>query len=371
MGERLQAKVISGLKSADERLSHLVFSTVRANDFYETYNADYVSNAFSVRSSLEPYVKQQFATCIEHYQEGTYLEEYVVDYQQPCIIEPQQGWAINPENNTLVYESIGSQSWEMALYPSFVKYQLRAGKAQSLDTVISLSMIRSGWSNYWHFMHDILGQLLLLNEQGLAEDHPVLIPAGLVEKSFFKEAVRRSDFLSSRQWIVRNNYIKAWGALFAQRMPHAKANFDALYHTLAADKEDRSGSDKLFLTRRPPRGRTLHNYQEIEKIAESCGFTVVDTDGMPLDEQIALFAQAGHVVGIHGAGLLNILFRQPAPLHVLEIFPRAYVQIHYYWLCHHYGFAYDAVVGEDGDNHGSFYLDPTKFSRKLDQMWAK
>ncbi len=74
------------------------------------------------------------------------------------------------------------------------------------------------------------------------------------------------------------------------------------------------------------------------------------------------------MVGIHGAGLLNVLFRHPAPLHLLEIFPRSYVQIHYYWLCQHYGFAYDAVKGEDGDSHGEFSLDPAMFSQKLDQM---
>ena len=352
----------------NQSVSRHFFTVQRAKRFYHQYQPDYVSESFTINPSLAPYVRQQFATCIDHYQLGTYLEEYVVDYQQPCVIEPQQGWAIDPQNNILVYESIGSHSWETAPFPSYFKYKLRAGKTKQFDTVISLNMIRSGWSNYWHFMHDILGQLLLLEEHGLA-NYPVVIPQGLTEKQFFKDAVRRSNFLSSRQWISQNGfYVKAQRALFAQRMPHAKAHFDALYQVLKAEKENRSRADKIFLTRRPPRGRTLLNYETIEQIAHSYGFAIVDTDELNLDKQIALFASASHVVGIHGAGLLNILFRQPAPLHLLEIFPHSYVQIHYYWLCQHYGFAYDAVVGEDGDSLGEFSLNPKKFSQKLDQM---
>ena len=362
------SKAISSLKYLDRQLGHRFFSVERAERFFHTYNGDYVSKSFIIDPLLPPYVRQQFATCLEHYQLGTYLEEYVVDYHQPCVIEPQQGWAIDLRDNTLIFESIGSQSWEMAPLPSYFKYKLRAGKTKQFDTVISLNMIRSGWSNYWHFMHDILGQLLLLEEHGLA-NYPVVIPQGLAEKQFFKDAVRRSNFLSSRQWIPQDTFcVKAQRALFAQRMPHAKAHFDALYQALETEKEDRSGSDKIFLTRRPPRGRTLRNYKAIEEIAHSYGFAIVDTDELNLDKQIALFAGASHVVGIHGAGLLNILFRQPAPLHLLEIFPRSYVQIHYYWLCQHYGFAYDALVGEDGDSHGEFSLDPAMFSQKLDQI---
>lgn len=356
------------MRAINQSVSHHFFTVQRAKRFYHQYQPDYVSKSFTINPSLAPYVRQQFATCLDYYQLRTYLEEYVVDHHQPCIIEPQQGWAIDPQNSTLIYESIGSQSWEMAPFPSYLKYKLQSGKTKEFDAVISLNMIRSGWANYWHFMHDILGQLLLLEEQGLA-NYPVVIPRGLAEKQFFKDAVRRSNFLSSQQWIPQDVfYVKAQRALFAQRMPHAKAHFDALCRTLDVKKEDRFGANKIFLTRRPPRGRTLRNYKTIEEIAHSYGFAIVDTDKMNLDKQIALFAGASHVVGIHGAGLLNILFRQPAPLHLLEIFPRSYVQIHYYWLCQHYGFAYDAVVGEDGDSLGEFSLDPKKFSQKLDQM---
>jgi hypothetical protein len=359
--------MISQTRAIHQNINRYFFTVQRAEQFYYRYQADSVSRDFIVNPSLPPYVQQQFATCISHYRLGTYLEEYVVRYQRPCFIEPQQGWAIDPENSTLVYESIGSQSWEMAPLPSYLKYKL-PNKAKEFDTVISLNMIRSGWSNYWHFMHDILGQLLLLKECSLA-DYPIVIPQGLAKKQFFKDAVRRSSFLSTRQWIPQDGfYVKAQRALFAQRMPHARSHFDALYQILDAEKEDRSGVDKIFLTRRPPRGRTLRNAEVIEEIADSYGFLVVDADRLSLDEQITLFAGASHVVGIHGAGLLNILFRQPAPLYLLEIFPHSYVQIHYYWLCQYYKFAYDAVVGEDGDNLGEFTLDPKKFSQKLDQM---
>ena len=220
--------MFSPIRAINQQISLHFFKVQRARRFYHRYLTDYVTESFVINPSLTPYVRQQFATCLEHYQLGTYLEEYVVDYYQPCVIEPQQGWAIDPENSTLVYESIGSQSWEMAPLPSYLKYKL-PNKAKEFDTVISLNMIRSGWSNYWHFMHDILGQLLLLEEHGLA-NYPVVIPQGLAEKQFFKDAVRRSNFLSSRQWIPQDGfYVKARRALFAQRMPHARAHFDALY----------------------------------------------------------------------------------------------------------------------------------------------
>ena len=55
---------------------------------------------------------------------------------------------------------------------------------------------------------------------------------------------------------------------------------------------------------------------------------------MSIAEQIELFYDADYVIGVHGAGLVNIIFS--SQINVLEIFPTSYVIPHYFYLSKSY-----------------------------------
>jgi len=51
------------------------------------------------------------------------------------------------------------------------------------------------------------------------------------------------------------------------------------------------------------------------------------------------------IIGPHGAGLTNMLYRHPGNCCVIEIFPEGFTPTHYYWLAKELNFSYKAILG--------------------------
>jgi hypothetical protein len=75
---------------------------------------------------------------------------------------------------------------------------------------------------------------------------------------------------------------------------------------------------KLYVSRRTD-GRFPDNEADVESVLTTHGFDIVNLTGMPLDAQMALFANADVVVGTHGAGLANLVWCREAKTKVVEI----------------------------------------------------
>jgi capsular polysaccharide biosynthesis protein len=75
---------------------------------------------------------------------------------------------------------------------------------------------------------------------------------------------------------------------------------------------------KLYISRRTD-GRFPDNETHVESLLKSNGFDIVNLTGMPLDAQMALFANADVVVGTHGAGLANLVWCREGETKVVEI----------------------------------------------------
>ena len=107
-------------------------------------------------------------------------------------------------------------------------------------------------------------------------------------------------------------------------------------------------------------------------VLSNYGFEYVECDELSVRQQIDIFQHAGYVIGIHGAGLTNIIFRQDRPLKVLEIFSADYWNPCYYWLCVQYGFDYFSQVGSKtaaaGTSTGNFTLDIQELERQIVEM---
>ncbi len=136
--------------------------------------------------------------------------------------------------------------------------------------------------------------------------------------------------------------------------------------------EDRIGTGsynrRLFITHSPKRLRFIENNAEIAGICQKMGFEVLDFDELTLPEQIQAVGQARYVVGIHGAGLANIIFRGGRPLGLLEIYPPAtYFPFHNIMLANQLGYHCDGLIGLPGSQQfsGGFRVDPTGFRQRL------
>lgn len=76
--------------------------------------------------------------------------------------------------------------------------------------------------------------------------------------------------------------------------------------------------EKIFISRAKARRRRLVNEAEIESRLMAQGFVTVVLEDLPFLEQVRLFAHAREIVGLHGAGLTNLVFSAPGT-RVVEI----------------------------------------------------
>ena len=207
---------------------------------------------------------------------------------------------------------------------------------------------------------------MALAKKHLPPGIPFLISKNFSERPFFKAALAQSSQLANCTWIIRGEeYFYAEKAYFIQTMPNSNEQFFNVRDLLEIPESDNKVNRKIFLTRNNKRIRFLNNSSAIETIARSYGFEVIDTDTLSLLEQIKVFSETKYLVGIHGAGLTNVLYRRKAPMFVLELLPGDYLQPHYFWLSKGMGHGYSCVVGSASIYNTSFSVQPKFFEKKL------
>lgn len=295
------------------------------------------------------------------------LREYVLQCDD-CIIEPKYGWGILYSSNKLVFDSISNNAWIETYHPSFINYIVKKSNAHLYPEIISIRMLKGGQKNFWHFFHDLLGQVCLAQKYKL--DHlPFVISKQLYDQPYYQQAVARSSYLQGLTWVVQDKqYIKAETAYYMQKELNSNEQFIWAREILEVPDADPQQKRKVFLTRNKNRIRHINNSLEIEKIAIHYGFEIVDTDNLTLDMQIKLFSEIEFLIGIHGAGLTNMIFRKSAPMNILEIFPMDYIQPHYYWLGKGLGHSYHCLTGGTTLRDTSFSMNAEQFDKKLKEF---
>lgn len=286
--------------------------------------------------------------------------EYLLEYNKQCFIEPRYGWLITNEN-IVFRRSVPHGITELTPLPHYIYYKRK--KKKYLREALPLFY---NWFNYWHFYNDIIGSLMVLDKLDFDKSVPVVVPAKALKLSYVK------DFFSA-------SYSKKWNWFFVDEMTYVQLDRAYIVKSfanvkdqflLAADifrtEKRYPGNRKIFLNRGSIRKRNIINIEEVLPIISDYEFESVDTDGMTVYQQKALFESAGTILGIHGAGMANMFFRYPESCSILELFPKDKYPIHYYWLARELGFKYDAISGETNENE-SFILSGQKLRNLLEK----
>ncbi len=293
-------------------------------------------------------------------------EEFLLVFNKNCIVEPEYGWAI-VNSNRLLYYSLGvSRTW-FQRKPSIFKL-LGTKETQAIQKAISLR--DTGEENYFHFYNDVLGKLFFLQQNGIAiKNIPIIVSKKTWSKEYFRYFLENSSLLQSLNWIVQDKqYIQCESVIFCKPLTH-RIDLWKLVTSLVVINKNSSGENKVFITRAKARLRFIENSIEIETIATRLGFLVIDTDQLSMAEQIQLFSSTRYLIGIHGAGLTNLVY-QNGSCKVLELFPppdQGYLPYHYILLAKMFGFQYSAMIGQPGKEKysGGFYLPPDEFENQL------
>jgi capsular polysaccharide biosynthesis protein len=91
-----------------------------------------------------------------------------------------------------------------------------------------------------------------------------------------------------------------------------------------ANCDDERRPDRIYISRRDARRRTVHDEPRLIAALQARGFREVLLEAMSLQEQIRTFRAANFVVAPHGAGLANLAFCKRGG-QVIELFNNGYV----------------------------------------------
>ncbi|RNL63773.1 glycosyltransferase family 61 protein [Nocardioides marmoriginsengisoli] len=180
-----------------------------------------------------------------------------------------------------------------------------------------------GDANYYHFLHDVLPRLSVLEQAGVERPDRWYVPY-------------------SKGW--QRDLLAVWGigpddVVNSSEVPHVRAETLVVPSLASIDERNppwvsevirermvpaglqRVPGKHLYLTRGAARNnRSVLNETEVMALLAPLGFELVDTGVLSIDEQISAFAEADVIVAPHGASLANLPFCSPGSA-LVELFP--------------------------------------------------
>lgn len=220
--------------------------------------------------------------------------------------------------------------------------------------------------NIWHFWDDAINPSLLMDSLGLITERvPVIITRRVWERPWVRYVVSQEPF-SRWNWYVQGAETVRLDRLYAAQASHAW--YPELYRRLNDIRRPR-GNRRIFLNRRARYGRNVRNAAAVIDLVRAYGFDVVYAEDLSFADQVMLFSEVEFFIGIHGAGLANLMFSDVQRLRCLEIHTSSYPVPCYYWLLQNLGAQYyDCMFAGELDRGNEFDVDTAVLKGKIERL---
>jgi hypothetical protein len=197
-------------------------------------------------------------------------------------------------------------------------------RSEQLGSDEQVGVIHSVWTaGYYHWLTESLPRALILKNR-----YPAAIPI-LPDKKYtgyidtlkalgFKKVAFFPDETNLR---VDNPIITSCPSEFGTTAPEllVEVSRRIRFHYGLASDADRSLI--VYVSRRKARGRFVLNETEVLRSISHFATQVVCFEDMSFREQVALLSRTKVLIGIHGAGLTNMMFMPPGGT-VIELLPK-------------------------------------------------
>jgi hypothetical protein len=274
---------------------------------------------------------------------------------------------------------IGASAAEMDIFkqkyfPTPVKYK---------GTVFYMLTGKASNVNYFHWLYDAIARLYLLKESGLFDQVDYfLMPA--LERKFHKQILEFLG-LQGKKIIECKDYIhlQADNLIVSSHIRHrgivpkwvCDYHYKSMVKPSAAKTE--TPSDRIYIQRGDSQVRQVLNEGQLMVLLKGYGFTCVALSNLTFAEQVNLFSSAKVIVSAHGAGLANLSFCK-AGTHIIELFPRDFIEPLYQIISKRRKLTYDYILCEPEKNHpsktlhdanqGHFWADLKQVVKKLQNV---
>lgn len=183
-------------------------------------------------------------------------------------------------------------------------------------------IILDHWSaNYFHWVTEVLPKIFILIEK--EPEATLLIPDWLFKYSFIEETVKRIPELRYRIISNRNPYFILKGIAVDLKIISGNYNPAALQHVRqffekSIQVSKKKTEQRIFIYRSIAQGRGVINFEEVEPVLNKYNIRVVDFAELNWLEQFELMQNSSLLIGVHGAGLTNMMF-MPTASKVIEL----------------------------------------------------
>ena len=177
-------------------------------------------------------------------------------------------------------------------------------------------------SEYFHWLTDALPRLIAIEElrepSGLEGKYKIILPKSYQSKSYISDSLNLLGYdvfyyNPSRRLKIRNLITVSHTA------PTGNYNSEIIRELRKKlMKISVTANRKIYISRQKAVRRKIINEAAIIEVLNSLGYEIHCFEDYNLGEQINIMGQASSLVGLHGAGLTNMLF-MPAGSKVLEL----------------------------------------------------
>jgi hypothetical protein len=213
-------------------------------------------------------------------------------------------------------------------------------------------------NNYYHFLTECLARVYLLEQSKFKPGFYIIsnhlpFQAELLELlgiSADRIIPTNSNLLLCVKTLIVPDLVNNWSGIHYRGFEGYQKQWQPAWtvnlyrERISLLTSTRNERKKIYISRDKASYRNFEQPNEANSIFTQLGFETYYLEEMSITRQIELFATAGFIAGIHGAGFANLYFAN-AEAKVLEIFPEYYHDTSYRILSKTLGLSYSYLIG--------------------------
>jgi len=198
------------------------------------------------------------------------------------------------------------------------------------------------WSDtYFHWTFDVLVKLRQLKESSSCNQ--IAVPVFLQQNTYAIESLR---FLGYSITLLEKTYLFKQFVSCANTTYFSQQALQRIRATIFSKLNLPIQAERIYISRKNATRRRLQNEHKFTDELQKLGIKVYNLEELPWQAQVDLFQRAEVVVGMHGAGLSNIMYCSQLKL-LVELIPSQATNKLFEQLAATLGFPYAAIILND------------------------
>tara|TARA_B110000211_G_C14070483_1_gene549735 strand:- start:1266 stop:2336 length:1071 start_codon:yes stop_codon:yes gene_type:complete len=284
--------------------------------FYQIFFSTFSFSSIKLSEIIgENVVKRQLPKNYKIKDAKYFLHEAVTKIPKTSLLEGEKliitSEGILIKNSKIVKESFSGKKFDSKNYVSNLYWSKNIKKINEKN-IVSLFTV---WSdNYYHWFTECIPKIILFSTSHDVSKYVFIFPINH-DKPFIKSTLKILDisyqFFTENEFVVcdKIKFITLTAPIGNFRPKIQRDLSDILKNKISI--ENNTPKKKVYISRSNASKRFITNEKELLPILKKYNYQIVHLEKLSLEEQIKLIHDTYILIGLHGAGLTNMMFLQP------------------------------------------------------------